>query len=915
MIMRNSNFKVTRTRLVFALGAVATTLGLLAALGEIWRLAIPLLAAGVVSGLILLFSVHEFLLKVRATQLSSRKDAREVRRVAEGNRDSISKVLDELDYLDTGADSFSRNAERVVSETTVGRGQGVKKTAPAKNAKAPAKPKATANRLRKALEYKQPDILRQVAHQFSGDLKSAESYALVTRSLNFRDVLAYLASDGRYGFADVRRILRASLSGKERDHGLESVFDQEALIALAKVVGTQRLSEDDLAMAQDVLMLLEKHGTDRRLDLKTARVFGEVLADLGNYDKARELLDTTGVSKRDPGQIDLMNANEILEKGYSDYEWCASVNRIYQRAGLEKIQLGTAVGATRFDSLTSLTAEATIDKGPLISVLIPTFGGGDRIETALNSLLNQTWKNIEILVVDDGSPATELRRLREVVALYDERVRLIELDQNNGAYVARNTALKEARGKFITVHDDDDWSHPQKLQVQVEYLLDNPSVAACFTMHVRADENVKFLRINKSPQLVQKNLSSLMFRDWVFDQFGTWQNVNRGGDAEFYDRLRRIGKLEVRQASTVPLSFTRTHPSSLTSGEISRGYMDPSRRFYHSAYLNRHQLWSETGTRNFEISPNEIPLNMQPGMRGKDLGRFGTVVLADFAQISSNVSLGLNKIASEIRRGGRCGIVHFYAPISAGSVRVDPRVHAAFDTAKVGILSTSDRAKVDCLVVLESTLINFMDGLPINLKIDSVRVLRGVNTSPIAADSELVEAATSVFGTKEVRVIDPSELMGRDNTVEQGDLLSLLPVGDRTVVTNKFVRIADSEAQIEFLGQPSLLDKLWQGFEIHEPSDETALQRLLVIRPNNPSEIFAFADRILAAIKGEEIVILHKDVEMIFGTAALYPRDADMAEAIELLISNADLANFQRARALDWYSNNFQLGVSDAGKS
>ena len=848
-----------------------------------------------------MLTVHEFLLKLRATQLKSGGEIRAIRSVAEENKDSVSRIFDEVDQLESVCGSTANTTESVVSEERLVQSQPSKKIAPGKSRK-------VKRQSRKALDYEQPDILRQIAHQFNGNFKSAEAYALVTRSINFREVLAYMMSDGRYDFAAVREILRTSSSQQGVGGGLESTFDSEALMSLARVVGTQRLSEDDLAMVRDALTLFEKNGAYRKLDLKTARVFGEVLADLGKYDKARELLEVSGVSKRDPSQIDLMNANEILEKGYSDYEWCASVNRIYQRAGLEKIQFANSEGATRFDSLQSARADGNVVQGPLISVIIPTFGGGARIKTALDSLLNQTWTNIEVLIVDDGSAAEELNQLREVVAAYDERVRLIKLDENNGAYVARNAALQQARGKFITVHDDDDWSHPHKLQIQAEYLINNPSVAACFTMHVRADENVKFLRINKSPQLVQKNLSSLMFRDWVFDQFGTWQKVNRGGDAEFYDRLRRIGKLEVRQASPVPLSFTRTHPSSLTSGEISRGYMDPSRRFYHSAYLNRHEVWSENGARTFEISSNEIPLNMQAGMRGKHLGRFETVVLADFAKVTPNVALGLNKIVSEIRRSERCGVIHFYAPESAGSVRVDPRVHGAFDTEKIGILSTSDRVDIEVLVVLEPSLLFFMDGLPINLHVESVDILRPSDIPSVATDAELVEAATAVFGAKEVRVIDRSELMRSDSISEHQDNPSILPNEDGTVSGKRFVRVSDSVARIEVIGQGALLDKLGQESETAELCGGKLLRRVLVIRPRNPSETLAYADRILAAVAGGEIVILPESAESVFGAAALYPRDVDIAEVIELLVFEPELADYQISRAHDWCRKNFQLG-------
>ena len=90
-------------------------------------------------------------------------------------------------------------------------------------------------------------------------------------------------------------------------------------------------------------------------------------------------------------------------------------------------------------------------------MLVPTFNGSELIGTTLDSLVNQTWKNLEIIVVDDFSDSTHRERLQEVCARYED-VTLLLQPENLGAYMARNRALAVASGEFITVHDDDDWS-------------------------------------------------------------------------------------------------------------------------------------------------------------------------------------------------------------------------------------------------------------------------------------------------------------------------------------------------------------------------------------------------------------------------------------------------------------------------
>src|SRR5699024_6470714 len=97
--------------------------------------------------------------------------------------------------------------------------------------------------------------------------------------------------------------------------------------------------------------------------------------------------------------------------------------------------------------------------------------------TSLASITSQSWENLEILVVDDASGAAFSDIFRRAEAL-DPRVRLLRMAVNGGSYLARNAAIEQARGSFITFQDADDWSHPQRIERQVEALLNAPAVPA-----------------------------------------------------------------------------------------------------------------------------------------------------------------------------------------------------------------------------------------------------------------------------------------------------------------------------------------------------------------------------------------------------------------------------------------------------
>lgn len=122
----------------------------------------------------------------------------------------------------------------------------------------------------------------------------------------------------------------------------------------------------------------------------------------------------------------------------------------------------------------------------LISVIIPTYNREKLIERSINSVLNQTYKNIELIVVDDfSSDNTE-----KVVKKYtDERLHYIKLEKNSGACVARNVGIENAKGEYIAFQDSDDVWHDNKLEIQLEYMKkNNAEVSFCNMMRYKINE-------------------------------------------------------------------------------------------------------------------------------------------------------------------------------------------------------------------------------------------------------------------------------------------------------------------------------------------------------------------------------------------------------------------------------------------
>jgi glycosyltransferase involved in cell wall biosynthesis len=123
---------------------------------------------------------------------------------------------------------------------------------------------------------------------------------------------------------------------------------------------------------------------------------------------------------------------------------------------------------------------------PLVTIIIPAYNAAATVARALDSALAQTYRPIEVIVIDDGSKdATS-----EIVAAYrDERIRLLSLPRNQGESGAMNEGLASARGEYIAFLDADDEWLPTKLAEQVPMLRENPRATMVNCGHNRVDQS------------------------------------------------------------------------------------------------------------------------------------------------------------------------------------------------------------------------------------------------------------------------------------------------------------------------------------------------------------------------------------------------------------------------------------------
>jgi len=133
------------------------------------------------------------------------------------------------------------------------------------------------------------------------------------------------------------------------------------------------------------------------------------------------------------------------------------------------------------------------DVAPLVSVVIPAYNAANTIAEALKSACAQSYRNLEIIVVDDGSTDDTGDIVRQIAA-EDSRIRLIQTP-NRGVAAARNRGIEEARADYVAMLDADDLWHPTKLQKQMEVMRSSPvepGFVYCLYRNINADGLVTY---------------------------------------------------------------------------------------------------------------------------------------------------------------------------------------------------------------------------------------------------------------------------------------------------------------------------------------------------------------------------------------------------------------------------------------
>ena len=181
---------------------------------------------------------------------------------------------------------------------------------------------------------------------------------------------------------------------------------------------------------------------------------------------------------------------------------------------------------------------------PLISVIIPTYNYADFLPKAIESVLHQTYRNFEIIVIDDGSSDNT----RSVIT-NDDCVQYY-YQQNKGLAAARNAGIQRSRGEYLIFLDADDWLENDALEQNYLVIKDRPDVAFASGNHyfLRAETNQLFhvsITVNSGhyARLLQSNYigmhAAVIFQRWVFNEFRYNETLRSCEDYDLYLHIAR----------------------------------------------------------------------------------------------------------------------------------------------------------------------------------------------------------------------------------------------------------------------------------------------------------------------------------------------------------------------------------------
>lgn len=448
------------------------------------------------------------------------------------------------------------------------------------------------------------------------------------------------------------------------------------------------------------------------------------LVQIGQKEQARSLLDIhLGTGDNLNADLNLAYANTFVgsDDPSVDDTRLSWINRPFLEQGFAPIEKAELSKPLTIDNLAAPSAtRVEIPNAVKVSVIMPSYNAAGTIRTAIESVLAQTWPNLELIVVDDCSTDGTWDIIRSLAADHDAIIP-VRQEKNQGAYAARNAGLVRASGDLFTTHDSDDWSHPQKIESQVSGYMAKPHIMGMRSYWARATTDMYFTyRRTPAQSLIFINFSSFIFKKEVIDALGRWDLVRTAADTEFYWRAEHVfGETAfVAEPAGVPLSFGLVVADSLTNAGDThlRTIFYGLRRDYHEAAERWHQRQTDPDQLKLGFAsgsrPFPAPRRMLPELF--DNPKYDYLFILDFtmAMPAGSFLVTYNQILYCLNAGKRVA-VFLWRRYDVEEQPLNPLMTDLIDTFKVDLVSAGDAIEARTVIVGEPQIVQFpMDSPP-----------------------------------------------------------------------------------------------------------------------------------------------------------------------------------------------------------
>jgi len=428
----------------------------------------------------------------------------------------------------------------------------------------------------------------------------------------------------------------------------------------------------------------------------------------GRAEEARaRMVRAAGEQPRNPHEAFMLaNTYAALEPGAApadETRLLAVWNERLAEAGFARVGRLDPARALGMDNLAAIDPPPAVDAGPCVSVIIPVFNARDSLPIALESLRRQTWQALEVIVVDDASTDDTVAVAR-AYAEWDPRIRVLAQDVNRGSYACRNAGLQAAAGEFVTTHDADDWSHPQKIETQVRALAADPECPGNVTHWIRSWPQIFFRGTSRpSAQMVQWNHSSFMARRELLLELGGWDEVRITADTELIWRVERYtGRVPERLHRNLPLSLALEDPGSLTRQGLThvRTIWHGLRRDYHEAARHWHENVALEDLR-LSLPRNGRPFPAPGHIRAEreDRVHCDLLFIMDFNLNGGAFVSTMNYVEAALAQGRSVALFHWRRPDLDVRRRLKASIRGMAHDGRVRIVAPGEAVTADTVIV------------------------------------------------------------------------------------------------------------------------------------------------------------------------------------------------------------------------